>query len=200
MGGSYLFFFSSRRRHTRCALVTGVQTCALPIYEGEGYAQPETVEATQPDAGQDHHHGGARGQRGAAGLCRALPGGLWRKRARGCAHPLHAGELPRRRPWFRQGAEGQAFRRQLTRRHISAATGASPGHRDERSIIHHELGGQERCPSSVHSRLSRMAVGPEPSAPSRSRSKLASSPNITGTSEERRGGKEGDSPFRPWGG
>src|SRR3546814_8527838 len=26
------FFFSSRRRHTICALVTGVQTCALPIY------------------------------------------------------------------------------------------------------------------------------------------------------------------------
>src|SRR3546814_3836444 len=26
------FFFSSRRRHTRCALVTGVQTCALPIW------------------------------------------------------------------------------------------------------------------------------------------------------------------------
>src|SRR3546814_4448450 len=33
-----LFFefviFSSRRRHTRCALVTGVQTCALPIWPG----------------------------------------------------------------------------------------------------------------------------------------------------------------------
>src|SRR3546814_3796959 len=28
------FFFSSRRRHTRCALVTGVQTCALPISQG----------------------------------------------------------------------------------------------------------------------------------------------------------------------
>src|SRR3546814_4615235 len=28
---SCVFFFSSRRRHTRCALVTGVQTCALPI-------------------------------------------------------------------------------------------------------------------------------------------------------------------------
>src|SRR3546814_2299008 len=27
----YRFFFASRRRHTRCALVTGVQTCALPI-------------------------------------------------------------------------------------------------------------------------------------------------------------------------
>src|SRR3546814_14257559 len=28
----WLFVFSSRRRHTRCALVTGVQTCALPIF------------------------------------------------------------------------------------------------------------------------------------------------------------------------
>src|SRR3546814_218704 len=28
----FVFFFSSRRRHTRCALVTGVQTCALPIW------------------------------------------------------------------------------------------------------------------------------------------------------------------------
>src|SRR3546814_8325145 len=35
------FFFSSRRRHTRCALVTGVQTCALPIFiniNGHRYA------------------------------------------------------------------------------------------------------------------------------------------------------------------
>src|SRR3546814_15475075 len=30
-GCFFLFFVSSRRRHTRCALVTGVQTCALPI-------------------------------------------------------------------------------------------------------------------------------------------------------------------------
>src|SRR3546814_8841455 len=28
-----MFFFSSRSRHTRCALVTGVQTCALPIFQ-----------------------------------------------------------------------------------------------------------------------------------------------------------------------
>src|SRR3546814_5203145 len=27
-----VFFVSSRRRHTSCALVTGVQTCALPIF------------------------------------------------------------------------------------------------------------------------------------------------------------------------
>src|SRR3546814_3297543 len=38
-----LFFFSSRRRHTRCALVTGVQTCALPIWTAE-------VVATDADA------------------------------------------------------------------------------------------------------------------------------------------------------
>src|SRR3546814_5824904 len=33
------FFFSSRRRHTRCALVTGVQTCALPISQVDHVAQ-----------------------------------------------------------------------------------------------------------------------------------------------------------------
>src|SRR3546814_7467722 len=32
------FCFSSRRRHTRCALVTGVQTCALPIYRASSAA------------------------------------------------------------------------------------------------------------------------------------------------------------------
>src|SRR3546814_19575328 len=34
VGDDSLFFLSSRRRHTRCALVTGVQTCALPIFIG----------------------------------------------------------------------------------------------------------------------------------------------------------------------
>src|SRR3546814_2535321 len=44
-----LFFFSSRRRHTRCALVTGVQTCALPISvaaAAAGAAHRGTVAAT----------------------------------------------------------------------------------------------------------------------------------------------------------
>src|SRR3546814_6252103 len=35
-----VFFFSSRRRHTRCALVTGVQTCALPISRSVVYGVP----------------------------------------------------------------------------------------------------------------------------------------------------------------
>src|SRR3546814_9304522 len=38
------FFFSSRRRHTRCALVTGVQTCALPICY---YEQHHNVRYTE---------------------------------------------------------------------------------------------------------------------------------------------------------
>src|SRR3546814_978709 len=33
-----MLFFSSRRRHTMCALVTGVQTCALPIYDDFAFA------------------------------------------------------------------------------------------------------------------------------------------------------------------
>src|SRR3546814_14493054 len=41
------FFFSSRRRHTRCALVTGVQTCALPIYR---------LEALADSLGRDNVH------------------------------------------------------------------------------------------------------------------------------------------------
>src|SRR3546814_4575375 len=40
-----IFFFSSRRRQTSCALVTGVQTCALPILRAE--AAYRSAEATQ---------------------------------------------------------------------------------------------------------------------------------------------------------
>src|SRR3546814_1394289 len=44
----YRFFFSSRRRHTICALVTGVQTCALPISdEPQQYRTPMTSTATR---------------------------------------------------------------------------------------------------------------------------------------------------------
>src|SRR3546814_1841381 len=65
-----MFFFSSRRRHTRCALVTGVQTCAPPILlavralrqhreAGEahvlghaGFAVMANIEGTQDLAGE----------------------------------------------------------------------------------------------------------------------------------------------------
>src|SRR3546814_7500618 len=49
-----LLFLSSRRRHTRCALVTGVQTCALPICplllhlaEDDHLCPPEAQEAIE---------------------------------------------------------------------------------------------------------------------------------------------------------
>src|SRR3546814_1077221 len=79
------FFFSSRRRHTSCALVTGVQTCALPIYaagdgrEGEGKnpLRPEYVEEDllhrQDEADQAAHHDAAR-QHIADGRARADDG------------------------------------------------------------------------------------------------------------------------------
>src|SRR3546814_2658953 len=53
----WFFFFSSRRRHTRCALVTGVQTCALPILTSERHRlltacrddlATETVDVDRP--------------------------------------------------------------------------------------------------------------------------------------------------------
>src|SRR3546814_4555156 len=40
-----MFLFSSRRRHTRCALVTGVQTCALPI----SIAEVQTLQAIEEE-------------------------------------------------------------------------------------------------------------------------------------------------------
>src|SRR3546814_9147918 len=46
------FFFSSRRRHTRCALVTGVQTCALPIYDGITGCPAARLRRTAPHEDQ----------------------------------------------------------------------------------------------------------------------------------------------------
>src|SRR3546814_13965727 len=50
----FYLFVSSRRRHTRCALVTGVQTCALPILlgggRGEGAADLADQRALGPQA------------------------------------------------------------------------------------------------------------------------------------------------------
>src|SRR3546814_4650430 len=67
----FVFFFSSRRRHTRCALVTGVQTCALPIYAPRAlvfkvWSQPEHLVRwwgpkgfTLPSCKMEFHPGGA---------------------------------------------------------------------------------------------------------------------------------------------
>src|SRR3546814_8667630 len=64
----FVFFFSSRRRHTRCALVTGVQTFALPIWTGFAGSDSRPSPAPPAPARQDrfrwslrlaHWHGGS---------------------------------------------------------------------------------------------------------------------------------------------
>src|SRR3546814_16119962 len=47
-----IFFFSSKRRHTRCALVTGVQTCALPICMDDPYFLAPALEIRIVHAGK----------------------------------------------------------------------------------------------------------------------------------------------------
>src|SRR3546814_6883089 len=47
------FFYSSRRRHTRCALVTGVQTCALPIWLD--HCDPDPVLLVEPSSATEVH-------------------------------------------------------------------------------------------------------------------------------------------------
>src|SRR3546814_18328181 len=56
-----LFFFSSRRRHTRCALVTGVQTCALPIFAGHAMDGAAGPEQDHLPAAAFRHEGGEPG-------------------------------------------------------------------------------------------------------------------------------------------
>src|SRR3546814_5494932 len=52
----FTFFFSSRRRHTRCALVTGVQTCALPIYPRESLGPRPARRNRAPPQGTQRRH------------------------------------------------------------------------------------------------------------------------------------------------
>src|SRR3546814_9644114 len=60
-----VFFFSSRRRHTRCALVTGVQTCALPIFprHRRGPDQGAVGDGDQPRGVDARREPRARGAR-----------------------------------------------------------------------------------------------------------------------------------------
>src|SRR3546814_15495132 len=50
-------FFSSRRRHTRCALVTGVQTCALPIYADGDHRLHDAVAQERRHRDREHQEG-----------------------------------------------------------------------------------------------------------------------------------------------
>src|SRR3546814_13598425 len=117
----FWFFFSSRRRHTRCALVTGVQTCALPIFDHDdaragtakggtellqrhGFARPRFAEdgdivvarrilERTPEEGLSTPTDEHEMRHLAAEIL-ALDRGQVRRRCREqCAHPLHALEV-----------------------------------------------------------------------------------------------------------
>src|SRR3546814_5485069 len=98
MTSFFIFFFSSRRRHTICALVTGVQTCALPIWLGQG------IELDRGTLGSRY------------GRSRLPAGCLWRIEAgaappHGLGHPARArsGEIGRQHDLAvarRQGVDG----------------------------------------------------------------------------------------------
>src|SRR3546814_10204342 len=70
----FFFFFSSRRRHTSCALVTGVQTCALPIF-ARADAAPRTAERLNQWLAEGRH-GDMIWMESRAGQ-RGSPQGLW---------------------------------------------------------------------------------------------------------------------------
>src|SRR3546814_16947408 len=79
----FVFFFSSRRRHTRCALVTGVQTCALPICA----AFPARAGGAWLDASRDPSDGARREPQGRGrGTARvSRDAGPWRTGSRDTA-------------------------------------------------------------------------------------------------------------------
>src|SRR3546814_6343650 len=95
------FCFSSRRRHTRCALVTGVQTCALPIFRfvvvlALESGLPETGhKAAESEVGR-HHLGCGRKSESAAEA---------ERRQESCRPPATRGESPDRSEERRVGKE-----------------------------------------------------------------------------------------------
>src|SRR3546814_9729365 len=63
----FCFFLSSRRRHTSCALVTGVQTCALPILTRNLCVVSPAIGRLHPAGGEEHVDARQAGGDGVAG-------------------------------------------------------------------------------------------------------------------------------------
>src|SRR3546814_19703826 len=102
------FFFSSRRRHTRCALVTGVQTCALPIFSVMLELQADCLAglwANRADAAMQILEQGDIDE--ALGAASAIGDDTLQEQAQGRVTPdsFPHGTSAQRPHWFRQGLE-----------------------------------------------------------------------------------------------
>src|SRR3546814_2027156 len=118
-----VFFFSSRRRHTRCALVTGVQTCALPIWADPAVHPRAGVRGRphRPDADGQGRLRSARRRRAVA----QLRGG--RRRA-AAGVPLHppGPRLAHRQPLGDHAGGGRGVRAQPPPPALTARPFAGP--------------------------------------------------------------------------
>src|SRR3546814_11400016 len=74
----HLFFFSSRRRTTRCALVTGVQTCALPILDVQAPVARRVEHRLRQDQAIGRDHRDIEIERREFGLVLGALQALWR--------------------------------------------------------------------------------------------------------------------------
>src|SRR3546814_11975328 len=135
-GSKCCFFFSSRRRQTRCALVTGVQTCALPISQCD--ARNGRVEAVARRARSLHRHPRNVGQ-GDGGLFRAAED-MARRTEQGQAAGLVSPPVMQRTEG--RGGAAPAFLIPLRPPFSSARAARSPPPRGGRS-------GRRGCPGSV---------------------------------------------------
>src|SRR3546814_5400677 len=126
------FFFSSRRRHTRCALVTGVQTCALPIWHGAMTDFQEVAVPYRPLVVFDFDHTLYDGDSGSHLVMWLIRRHWWRKLAALLAAPVllpMVAWLPTRRRgisgflWVATfGTHGRAAMDSLIDRYVDANT------------------------------------------------------------------------------
>src|SRR3546814_18182535 len=111
-----LFFFSSRRRHTSCALVTGVQTCALPIFAPLIRSDQEDTDRVVGNGVADdaRYFGGDR----VALIARGIEHGL----GRAAALKTGSVERTRRAHIDRRADAARRARRPSAYLHVAAAT------------------------------------------------------------------------------
>src|SRR3546814_13100189 len=129
----YVCFFSSRIRHTICALVTGVQTCALPIFAAKRFVSCKRhccISVLLPETGCSFQEAlplRASGQSAGRG------GRSWSRNPRKqfAGQPLCGGEYPGFSNAFGPGGRGSAAPAVSSCREVPAG----PGTADRKSVV-----------------------------------------------------------------